>query len=44
MREDGFPVGCLVVGREEEVMGVDDPVALRKAQQIYGEEVRKRLP
>jgi bifunctional UDP-N-acetylglucosamine pyrophosphorylase/glucosamine-1-phosphate N-acetyltransferase len=44
LRDDGLPVGYLVVEREEEVMGVDDPVALRKAQQIYGEEMRKRPP
>ena len=35
MHEDGFSTGYFVAEDEEEVMGVDDPAALRKAQEIY---------
>jgi bifunctional UDP-N-acetylglucosamine pyrophosphorylase/glucosamine-1-phosphate N-acetyltransferase len=35
MHEDGVSTGYIVAEDEEEVMGVDDPAALRKAQEIY---------
>jgi len=40
LREDGLPVGYITSESEDEVMGVDDPEALRKAQRIYRERVR----
>jgi len=36
MYEDGVSTGYIVAEDEEEVMGVDDIAALRKAQEIYG--------
>lgn len=35
MYEDGLPTGYMVAEDEEEVMGVDDLAALRRAQEIY---------
>lgn len=38
MHQDGLPVGFTVSENEEEVMGVDDFLALKKAQRIFGTE------
>ncbi|HDZ90578.1 MAG TPA: MobA-like NTP transferase domain containing protein [Deltaproteobacteria bacterium] len=35
MRNDGLSVGYIVAHDEEEVMGIDDPDALKRAQEIY---------
>jgi bifunctional UDP-N-acetylglucosamine pyrophosphorylase / glucosamine-1-phosphate N-acetyltransferase len=35
MHEDGLPVGYVLAGDEEEVMGVDDLPALLKAQEVF---------
>ena len=35
MREDDLGIGYVIVEDEDEVMGVDDPASLRKAQELY---------
>jgi hypothetical protein len=35
MSQDGLPVGYILAEDETEVMGVDDPSALRRAQRIF---------
>jgi bifunctional UDP-N-acetylglucosamine pyrophosphorylase / glucosamine-1-phosphate N-acetyltransferase len=35
LNRDGLTVGCIEAGDEDEVMGVDDPCALEKAQELY---------
>jgi bifunctional UDP-N-acetylglucosamine pyrophosphorylase / glucosamine-1-phosphate N-acetyltransferase len=35
MVKDGLSVGCVVADNEMEAMGIDDPVALEKAQQLF---------
>lgn len=35
MYQDGIPTGYILAEDEEEVMGVDDPAALKRAQEIY---------
>jgi len=35
MYEDGLSTGYIIAEDEEEVMGVDDPAALKRAQEIY---------
>jgi bifunctional UDP-N-acetylglucosamine pyrophosphorylase/glucosamine-1-phosphate N-acetyltransferase len=41
MCDEGLPVGY-VTGEEAEVMGVDDPDALEKAQALFGAKVNKQ--
>jgi bifunctional UDP-N-acetylglucosamine pyrophosphorylase/glucosamine-1-phosphate N-acetyltransferase len=42
LNEDGLEVGYLHAADEQEVMGVDDPAALEKVQQLYAERFRER--